>query len=495
MHAKDIITGREGICATDRGVHRQISREVHRKVHRKVHVVGIGGAGMSAIARVLRGWGLEVHGSDRRSSPITEALMGEGIPVEIGHRAESVGDADLVLASSAVPEENVELMTARRRGIRVTRRPEFLSTLTAGYDVIAVAGAHGKTTVTGMITLVLREAGLDPTYIVGGVLANLGTNGGAGEGRHFVIEADEYQKTFLALRPNIAVVTNVEFDHPDCFPDIGFVRLAFGEFVDNIEPEGLLVACANDEIAHAIAASYHASGGRVALYGRAMDPGDLASDWTWQASDLRSDPGGGVSFTAMRGGEEMGQVHLRVPGEFNVLNALAALSVAAELDIEWACAQRALESFAGTARRFEVLGEVGGVTVIDDYAHHPTQIQGVLRAARARYDNRRLVAVWEPHTFSRVRALREAFMHAFDEADQVVIMPIYPAREIDDGSLTAHDLAPDVAHPRVWSAESLEDAVTYLAATVQAGDVVMMMGAGNEYLAGRKLLERLARDA
>jgi UDP-N-acetylmuramate--alanine ligase len=463
--------------------------------HEEVHIVGIGGAGMSAIARVLHGWGLAVHGSDRRASPITKALIQEGIPVEIGHRPESVGDADLVLASSAVPDDNVELAGAQERGIRVVRRPEFLSALTSGYDVIAVAGAHGKTTVTGMITLVLREAGLDPTYIVGGVLANLGTNAAAGEGRHFVIEADEYQSTFLALEPTIAVVTNVEFDHPDCFPDIRFVRLAFGDFVDNIEPAGVLVACANDEIAHAIAASHHANGGRVMLYGRAPDADDLTSDWAWRAADLGTNADGGISFTALRDGDVMGQIDLRVPGEFNALNALAALSVATALDVEWAVAKRALERFEGTARRFEVLGEVNEITVIDDYAHHPTQIRGVLAAAQARYGDRRLVAVWEPHTFSRIRALREDFMNAFGDADRVVIMPIYAAREIDDGSLHAGDLAAEVVHPSVWSAETLEDVVTHLAETARPGDVVMMLGAGNEYLAGRKLLERLARDA
>ncbi len=196
---------------------------------REVHIVGVGGAGMSAIARVLHGWGLVVHGSDRRSSPITNALQAEGISVTIGHTPEAIGSADLVLASSAVPDTDPEIVAALERGVRVARRPEFLSAMTAGYEVLAVAGAHGKTTVTGMLALTLLEAGLDPTYIIGGVMANLGTNAGAGAGTHFVIEADEYRNTFLALAPRIAVVTNIEFDHPDCFPDMGFVRLAFGE--------------------------------------------------------------------------------------------------------------------------------------------------------------------------------------------------------------------------------------------------------------------------
>ena len=227
--------------------------------HKTIHIVGIGGAGMSAIARVLHGRGFAVQGSDRRASPLIDALREEGIPVAVGHAAENIGQADLVLASSAIPDDNVELLTAQQRGIEVARRPDFLRELTAGHEVIAVAGAHGKTTVTGMITRILVEAGLDPTFIVGGVMSSLGTNARAGKGKYFVIEADEYRNTFLALSPRIAVITNVEFDHPDYFPSLRFVRLAFGEFVDNIRPQGLLVACNDDKIAHEIAASFPVS--------------------------------------------------------------------------------------------------------------------------------------------------------------------------------------------------------------------------------------------
>lgn len=453
---------------------------------RNVHVVGIGGAGMSAIARVLFGMGLNVQGSDRRTSPITDALQAEGIRVQVGHAPDNVGHANLVLASSAVPDDNPELVAARERGIPVLRRPEFLGPLTAQHDVIAVAGAHGKTTVTGMTIQVLLRAGLDPTYIVGGVMAGLGTNAHAGEGRHFVIEADEYRRTFLALRPTVAVMTNVEFDHPDCFSDLGHVRLAFGEFVDNIVPGGLLAACADDPISRAIAVSYHANGGRVALYGR----GEIAG-LAWRACEVRANARGGVSFTVEHEGRITGQIALQVPGEFNVLNALAACAVADELGIDWQVMRDALASFAGTARRFEVLGEVGGVIVIDDYAHHPTQIAGVLAAARARYPEQRIVAVWEPHTFSRIRALYDAFMTCFKEADRVVVLPIYAAREQDNGTLTSEDLAGAVAHPDVAVAPSLDAVVAHLAVTSQPGDVILMLGAGNEYVAGQRLLTQL----
>jgi UDP-N-acetylmuramate--alanine ligase len=458
-----------------------------------VHIVGIGGAGMSAIARVLHGRGLRVQGSDRRDSPITQALRAEGIPAAVGHAAEQVGVVDLVLASSAVPDDNPELVAARDRGIRVARRPDFLPALTSGYDVIAIAGAHGKTTVTGMIASVLLAAGCDPSYIVGGVVTNLETNGHAGKGRYFVIEADEYRRTFLALRPQIAVVTNVEFDHPDCYADLKHLRLAFGDFVDNVVPDGLLVACADDTIARAIAAAHHASGGRVSLYGL-----DASLDAAWSARDVTQNATGGMSFTVMHRGAVAlrDAVDLRIPGVFNVANALAALSVAHAVGVDLSLACETLSEFVGTARRFEVLGEAGGVTVIDDYAHHPTQIRGVLDAARRRFPGQRLIAVWEPHTFSRIRALHDDFIEAFEAADELVIMPIYAAREVNDGSLTARDLARDLAsgrdHPSVYAADSLDAAVAQLIAICEPGDVVMMMGAGNETIAGRKLIAQLA---
>lgn len=458
---------------------------------REVHIVGVGGAGMSAIARVLHGWGLVVHGSDRRSSPITTALQAEGISVTIGHTPEAIGSADLVLASSAVPDTDPEIVAALERGVRVARRPEFLSAMTAGYEVLAVAGAHGKTTVTGMLALTLLEAGLDPTYIIGGVMANLGTNAGAGAGTHFVIEADEYRNTFLALAPRIAVVTNIEFDHPDCFPDMGFVRLAFGEFVGNIVPGGLLVACGDDPVTRAVAASHHSSGGRVVLYGLGQTAGGEGFELDWRATNLRPNGCGGVSFEVVHSGQVVGEVALQIPGVFNAANALAVIAVGSELGLPWEIVRTALTRFQGTGRRFEVLGEIRGITVIDDYAHHPTQIRGVLAAARQRYGARRIVAAWEPHTFSRVRALYDAFTAAFAEADAVVVLPIYAARERDEGGLTAQGLAQAIAHPNVVSVDSLDGAVAHLVTASRPGDVVLLMGAGDEYLVGQRLVEAL----
>jgi UDP-N-acetylmuramate--alanine ligase len=456
----------------------------------EVHIVGIGGAGMSAIARVLQGKGLRVHGSDQRQSPLIDALKAEGISVALGHAADNLGQADLVLISSAVREDNVEVQAAKQKGIRVVDRSQFLGPLTAGYDVIAIAGAHGKTTVTGMSTLLLLGAGLDPTYIVGGVMADLGTNAHTGTGKHFVIEADEYRNTFLALKPTIAVVTNVEYDHPDSFPSTRFVRMAFGNFVDNIRSGGTLIACNDDELAHAIAASYHANGGNLMLYGQNEGIG-----LTWRAVNIRTNERGGVSFTAIQGAKARGDIHLRVPGDYNAVNALAVLGVASVLQIKWAVACAALERFTGTARRFEILGDVDGIVVIDDYAHHPTQIRNVLQAARQRYPGRRIVAVWEPHTFSRIKALHDDFMTAFEAADQVFVLPIYAAREISDGTLTSDILARQIMHPSVGAFATLEEAIFRLTEQAQTGDVIIMMGAGNEYIVGKRLVLELERTS
>lgn len=460
----------------------------------EVHIIGIGGAGMSAIARVLQGKGLRVHGSDRRQSPLIDTLKAEGIPVALDHAASNLGQADLVLISSAIREDNVEVQAAKQQGIRVVDRPQFLGALTAGYDVIAIAGAHGKTTVTGMTSLLLLEAGFDPTYIVGGVMADLGTNAHTGTGKHFIIEADEYRNTFLALKPAIAIVTNVEFDHPDSFPSPRFVRMAFGNFVDNIRTGGTLIACNDDELAHAIAASYHANGGSLMLYGQNEGIG-----LTWRAVNIRVNEHGGVSFTAIQGVKAMGDIHLRVPGAYNAVNALAVLSVASVLRIKWAVVRAALERFSGTARRFEMLGDVDGIVVIDDYAHHPTQIRNVLQAARQRYPGRRIIAAWEPHTFSRVKALHADFMTAFADADRVYVLPIYAAREVNDGTLTSDILAQQIrqlgAHPSVDAFATLEEAIFRLTEQARTGDIILMLGAGNEYIVGKRLVLELERTS
>ncbi len=457
---------------------------------RRIHIVGIGGAGMSAMARILKARGVLVTGSDARESAMTAALRTEDIPVQIGFVAGSALDTDAVLASSAVPESDPELQAARAQGIPIFRRPDILPWLTAGYDVIAVAGAHGKTTVTSMLAMVFTALNQDPSFIIGGVSANVGTNARLGKGRYFIIEADEYQNTFLSLSPRIAVVTNIEYDHPDCFPTLRHLRYAFGEFIERIQPGGLLVACNDDPLAHALAASYHANGGNLVLYGR-----EEGSGVTWRALNIRPNELGGIDFEVQYQGQALWPMRLQIPGAHNALNALAVMAVADAVGLPWNIAAMTLRDYKGTERRFQLLGEAQGVTVIDDYAHHPTQIRYVLEAARQRYPGRRILAVWQPHTFSRIKALWDAYLTAFGEADAVYILPIYAAREVDDGSVRHTDLAAALHHPQVQPCSDLEQAAELLAQTVQPGDVVMLMGAGNEYMVGERLLRALTGGA
>ncbi|HHS98299.1 MAG TPA: UDP-N-acetylmuramate--L-alanine ligase [Chloroflexi bacterium] len=452
--------------------------------NRRVHFVGIGGAGLSAIARVLMEQGAVVSGSDLVLSPVAEALARDGAQVFVGHRAEQVEGADLVVVSSAVPEDNVEVQAARAAGIPVVHRDRILGDLMEGKVGIAVAGTHGKTTTTAMIATILWHGGRDPSFIVGGVVAGLGTNARAGTGPHFVVEADEYDRTFLGLRPQVAVVTNVEPDHPDCYPTFDDLRTAFGRFVALLPPDGLLVVCGDQPTARELGEARAARGGLVAFYG-------LQEGVDWIGRDLRSNPGGGIDFQVLRDGQMLGEVRLKVPGPHNVLNALAALAVTSHLGIPFPTARSALEDFRGVARRFEVKGQMEGVIVVDDYAHHPTEIRATLTAARQRFPGRPLWAVWQPHTYSRTKALLGEFARAFDQADHVLILPIYAAREKDTLGVSSADVLAAMHHPDARLVSSLEEAVVTLATEVRPGEVVLTLGAGDGNRVGEWLLVAL----
>ncbi len=450
---------------------------------RHVHLVGIGGAGLSAIARVLLERGDEVSGSDLVMSPVAKALRRDGVVVSKGHAAENVNGADVVVASSAVPEENVEIRTARARGIPVVRRPEFLGQLMEGAEGVAVAGTHGKTTTTAMIASILLTAGRDPTFIVGGVLAGLETNARAGEGPLFVIEADEYDCTFLSLKPKIAVVTNVEHDHPDCYPTFDVCRAAFEAFVGLVPDDGLLAVCWDDPVAREIGEAQR-SMKPVTFFG-------LSEGAAWRAEEISSNFAGGIDFLAVHEGETLGLVRLRVPGAHNASNALAALAVTDHLGVPFRTAREALTEFYGVARRFEVKGEAAGVVVVDDYAHHPTEIRATLQAARSRFPDRRIWAVWQPHTYSRTKELLAAFAAAFDAADEVIVLPIYPARETDTLGVSARDVVARMEHSHVRAAASREEAFIWLTTEVRQGDAVLTLGAGDGDEVGEWLLDTL----
>jgi UDP-N-acetylmuramate--alanine ligase len=455
-----------------------------------VHFIGIGGAGLSAIARVLMGLGYCVSGSDQVASALTAALAEEGATVYVGQRAGQVTGADLVVVSSAVPADNIELVAAQVQGIPVVGRADFLGQLTAGRVTVAVAGSHGKTTTSGMIATLLLVAGQDPAFIVGGQIAHLGTNARVGSGP-FVIEADEYDRTFLGLRPTMAVVTNVEHDHPDCYPTFDDFRAAFAAFVELMPDDGVLIVCADDPGARELGERVTAQGKAVVWYG-------LAEEANWRAVDVQPNAAGGCDYVALAAGRSGGLVRLRVPGIHNVVNSLAVLAVADRLGVPFTTVTQALRTFRGMGRRFEIKGVADGVTVVDDYAHHPTEIRATLAAARGNYPGRRIWAVWQPHTFSRTRTLMDDFAAAFADADHVVVTPIYAAREtanLPAGRVSSADVVARMDHANAHLVANLDEAVDLLVASVGSGDVVLTLGAGDGYVIGERLLERLGKRA
>lgn len=435
---------------------------------------------MSGIAKVLHERGEIVTGSDIQRSDFSEALEDLGIPVTYGHRPELVAGADLVLASTAVPAENVELAEAVRRGIPVLRRDDFWSELTVGSETIAVSGTHGKTTTSGLIAWILEQAGDSPSFIIGGQLLDFGTNARSGQGSHFVVEADEYGLAFLGLRPSIAVVTNIEHDHPDQFVSYQAVHSAFQSFVDGVTYA--LVVCADD-----------AGVLELEISGRKRINYALDHDADWKAEDLQPNGAGGFDFLVSASGETVGLARTRLPGRHNVTNALAAIAATRELGIPFSTIRDALMSFHGAGRRFELMGQVGKVRVIDDYAHHPTEIQATLAAARIRYPQARIVAVFQPHTFTRTKTFLGSLAESFSQADDVVVTEIYASREAPNGTFGGRDVANAIDHSHVAFAETLQDAADMVGKRVEGESVVVLLSAGDGNLVGKLLLEELSK--
>jgi len=454
-----------------------------------VHFVGIGGAGLSAIAQVLLESGYTVSGSDdaARLSPFAQALAGHGATVYEGHAAENIGpDVEAVVISSAVPLDNVEVRAAQARGIPVLKRADFLGQLMQGRMGVAVAGTHGKTTTTGLVAFLLDRAGLDPTFIVGGLLADYDTNAKAGQGQPFVVEADEYDRMFLGLKPTVAVVTNVEHDHPDYYPTLKEMQEAFRAFVNLLPPEGVLIACARDAFARRLAEERKSEGQPALLYG-------LRRDDDFRADSLQPNGAGGYDFLVVKQGQTLGLVRNRLPGEHNVLNSLAALAVADWLGVDFNVARNALADYRGAGRRFEVKGEARGVTVVDDYAHHPTEIRATLAAARRRFAGRPLWVMFQPHTYSRTRALLADFASSFDDAQHVIVVDIFRSRETPDDSISAADIVKKMNHPDARHIPALADAAEFLCQSVRPGDVLLTLGAGDGDWVGMEVLEQLGK--
>ncbi len=450
--------------------------------------MGIGGFGMSAIARVLLGTGYTVSGCDQRDNDLSVALSHDGAMIYQGHDPSHIHDIDLLLASSAIPDDHPELQAARANDVPVMRRRDAIGLLTADYRTIAISGTHGKTTTTALLSHVLTEANLDPTTIVGGVINNLGANARVGRSGIFVIEADEYGEMFLGLRPAIAAITNLEYDHPDMFPSMEALTATFEQFIECIQPDGTLVACLDSPAVASFAENRQWSGLPTITYA----VNDIEADWF--AQDIQPIGQGRTQFSVHFNGTILGTATLNLVGTYNVQNALATLAIANELGVPFEVVAPILETFTGTGRRSEIMGNIGEVTVVNDYAHHPTAIQAVL-SAWAQQTSGRLWGVWQPHTYNRLRALSKEFIHAFTAADHVLITDVYSVRETITAGLTAPDLAAkitEIGHPSARYSGNFESTATILADEVQAGDCVVIMSAGDAPKIGEILLQSLA---
>ena len=449
-------------------------------MRRRIHVVGIGGTGLSAIARVLHERGESVSGSDQARNPLTDALARDGVPVAIGHRAENAAGADLVLVSSAVRGDNAEVAAARQAGVPVLRREQFLGELTAGLRTVAVAGTHGKTTTTALVAWMLHHAGRRPGYILGGISPDLGGNGAGGGGSIFVVEADEYDRAFLGLHPSVGVVTNVEYDHPDVFPTPADYRQAFEAFVDLVEVR--LIVCGEDPGAKSLQRQ-----------GVARETYGWSDDADWHAADLQQNSAGGSDFLVFHRAASLGLIRTRLPGRHNVLNVLAAIAAVETFGLTPAEVRQALTEFQGVERRFTIVAEAGGVVVIDDYAHHPSEVRATLEAVRARLPGREVWAVFQPHTYSRTQALAKEFATAFADADHVVVLAVFASRESEREGIDAAWLVGQMRHPDVRPIQGIEEASQLFLNAVRPPAVLVTLSAGDGNRVGQ-LVTTALRD-
>jgi UDP-N-acetylmuramate--alanine ligase len=459
---------------------------------KRAHFIGIGGSGMSGVAELLAQMGYAVSGSDLQTSETTERLASLGVRVYHGHAAEHVADADVVVVSSAVQPVNPEVREAARRQIPVIPRAEMLAELMRRHSGIAVAGAHGKTTTTSMIALALEYAGLDPTAVIGGRLAAFGSNARLGRGNWMIAEADESDRSFLRLSPTIAVITNIDYEHLEAYDSFEDLQHAFVDFANRVLPHGAVVLCADDPHVREIRPRLRR---RVVTYGLDVDADFVASDVVLDR--LRSSctvRRGAVESRAARAADPaVGRIELSVPGRHNLQNALAAVAVGAEVGIPLDTMAQALGRFRGADRRFQVIGEEQGVTVVDDYGHHPTEIRAVLAAARAQHP-RRLIVVFQPHRYTRTRQLMSSFGTVLADADEVLLTDIYSAGEDPIAGVTIDTLAEAIraaGQRNVHVLPSLADIPTHVRARARAGDMVLMLGAGSIGGWGQKLLAAL----
>lgn len=455
-----------------------------KKYH--IHFVGIGGIGMSGIAELLLNLGYEVSGSDSASTEITDRLKNLGGTIFKGHKGEHIEGADVVVTSSAIRADNPEVSAASQLSIPVIPRAAMLAELMRLKYSIAVAGAHGKTTTTSIIASVLAEGGLDPTVVIGGKLKSIGSNALLGKGDFIVAEADESDGSFLKYSPAIAVVTNIDKEHLDYYKDINAIKEAFLSFIDRIPFYGLAVLCLDNESVQGIIPKIKK---RYTTYG-------MSSQADFQAKNV-SINGLTSNYTVYHHGKYLGDIALNLPGIHNVYNSLASIAVGLELNIPFSIIKRALDTLQGVQRRLEIKGEAKGVTVVDDYGHHPTEIKTTLQAAKESWPERRLVVIFQPHRYTRTKALFDDFTRAFYQSDYLVILPIYSAGENSIEGVDSRILCEEIAahgHKEVFFMDGHEKAVSFLSKKLKKNDILMTLGAGDVWKAGMRLLDFLKKE-
>ncbi|HEY3215076.1 MAG TPA: UDP-N-acetylmuramate--L-alanine ligase [Candidatus Eisenbacteria bacterium] len=457
---------------------------MYGRTHR-IHLIGIGGAGMSGIAEVLLTMGYQVSGSDLKSTDVTDRIVQLGGRVFIGHAKSNVEGAQLVVGSTAVREDNAEMIAARAAGVPVIARAEMLAELMRMKYGVAVGGAHGKTTTTSLIATVLARGGLDPTIVVGGRLRALGSNARLGHGQFLVAEADESDGSFLRLSPAVAVVTNIDREHLEHYAGMEEIREAFVQFASRVPFYGVAVLCVDDPEVRRILPSVSK---RTLLYGCCPEAEIRGADVTLLPEGSR--------FRVLAQGLDLGELELKIPGRHNVLNALAAVAVGVELEVGFGHIREALAGFHGVTRRFETRGETGGVRVVDDYAHHPTEIQATLGAARGL--QRRVLVLFQPHRYTRTQALAEEFGASFGEAARVWVLDVYPAGEPPLPGISGMTVVESARRQGARHVEHAADPASAVAAVVaeaRPGDLVLTLGAGDVWKLGDQVLAALGRPA
>jgi UDP-N-acetylmuramate--alanine ligase len=450
-----------------------------------VHCIGIGGIGLSAIAEIFINRGYRISGSDMKESDITDKLISQGAVIYLGHRAKNIGDADLVVYSSAVSQDNPEIVAAIEKGIPTASRAEVLGALMKEYEnSIAIAGTHGKTTTTSMVSLILENCGKDPTILVGGNLQEIKGNVKVGNSGYFVTEACEYMDSFLNLCPKIEIILNIDSDHLDYFKDIEHIASSFDKFARLVPENGTVIAYDANPFVNSIIDDL---GSNVVTFG-------FSERCDFYASDIEFNPSGMPSFQVNHGGEVLCTMQLSIPGEHNIANALAAFACCYGLGVPVESIVSTLESYTGTQRRFDVIGITqNGITIVDDYAHHPTEIKATLKAAK-NVPHKELWCLFQPHTYTRTLALFDEFAESFDEADKIVMAEIYAAREKNIYKISSRELVDEIkrVHPDkdIYYFGNFDEIASFVINNARSGDLVITMGAGDIYKVAEIILEK-----